>query len=98
VRNRGNGRPTASWLRTLSGLLAGGLVTLAVALGLAWVIADRTGSPGPGPDTLIWHGSAAVTAVLVQRHADRRPGVVGVVAAGVVVAITVVVLAVQWLA
>jgi hypothetical protein len=94
--------PRAGWagarLRGLSGVLAGGLAVLVVALVGAWIAAERNGVPGPGPDTLAWHAVAAVAAVLAQRHADRRPGADGVVAALAVVAITVMVLAVQWLA
>jgi hypothetical protein len=95
------GRPprrARSWPRTISGLLAGGLVGLAVALAVGWVLADRTNSPGPGPSTLIWHGLAAVAAVAAQSQADRRRGLGGAVAASAVVVITVVVLAAQWLA
>ena len=95
------GRPSrraGSWPRAISGLLAGGLVGLAVALAVGWVLADRTNSPGPGPSTLIWHGLAAVTAVVAQSQADRRRGLGGAVAASAVVVITVVVLAAQWLA
>lgn len=85
-------------LRTVSGVLAGGLVALAVGLVVAWVIATRSGMPGPGGQTLAWHAVAAVAAVVAQRRADRRPGAPGVLAALAVVVITVVVLAVQWLA
>ena len=91
-------RRAGSWSRTISGLLAGGLVGLAVALAVGWVLADRTNSPGPGPSTLIWHGLAAVAAVVAQSQADRRRGLGGAVAASAVVVITVVVLAAQWLA
>jgi hypothetical protein len=90
--------PGGSWLRAVTGLLAGGLVALAVALVVAWIIADRIGSPGPGPGTLVWHGLAAVGAVLGQRVADRQAGALGWAAMAAVVAITAAVLAVQWLA
>lgn len=90
------GRP-ARWLRALSGLLAGGLVVLAVALAVAWFVAMNSGSPGPGPSTLFWHGGSAVVAVLAQRHADRHRDAGGTTAAVAVVGITVAVLAVQWL-
>jgi hypothetical protein len=46
---------------------------------------------------LVWHSGAAVAAVLVQRQADRRPGVPGVSAALAVLLITTVLLTVQWL-
>lgn len=85
------------WLCGLSGLLAGGLVVLVLALVVAWAVAVGVGAPGPGAGTLVWHGVGAVAAVLVQRQADRRSGAAALLAALAVVAITAVVLAVQWL-
>ncbi len=90
--------PRGSWLRAITGLLAGGLVALTVALVVAWIVADRIGSPGPGPGTLVWHGVAAIGAVVAQRQADRRTGALGWAAMAVVVTISAAVLAVQWLA
>lgn len=87
----------AGWLRGFSGLLAGGLAVLTVALFVAWFVADRTGSAGPGASTLVWHTVAAVTAVVAQVYADRRVGPRGAVAAVGVVAVTAAVLAAQWL-
>jgi hypothetical protein len=98
ARRAATSRRPSSWPRTLTGLLAGGLVALALALVVAWFVADRIGSPGPGPGTLTWHAVAAVAAVLAQVQADRRGGRPGVLAMSAVVLITVVVLAVQWLA
>lgn len=92
------GVPAGSWLRAVTGLLAGGLVALAVALACAWFVADRTGSAGPGPGTLVWHGIAAVAAVVAQRHADRHGDAIGTLAALAVAAVTVAVLAAQWFA
>jgi hypothetical protein len=96
--DRAADRAAWSWPRTLTGLLAGGLVALALALVVAWLAADRIGSPGPGPVMLIWHGVAAVLAVLAQVQADRRGGLPGRLAMAAVVVITAAVLAVQWLA
>lgn len=103
TRSRPSPRSRAS-LRAVSGVLAGGLVVLAVALGVAWVVATRTGSAGPRPGFLFWHGCAAVAAVGLQLRADRAPArrmagrdVGGIVAALAVVAISAVVLAALWL-
>jgi hypothetical protein len=85
-------------LRGLSGLLAGGLVALLLALGIAWYIADRAGTSGPGGQTLVWHAVAAVAAVLAQRDADRHRGMRGALAACTVIVITAVLLTVEWLA
>jgi hypothetical protein len=94
--NRG-GRAGAR-LRGLSGVLAGGLVVLVLALVGAWGVAERNGTPGPGVNTLAWHAGAAVVAVLAQRQADRRPDAQGVCAAVAVLVVTAVLLTVQWLA
>lgn len=87
-------------LLVLSGVLAGGLVVLAVALGVAWVVATRTGSPGPAGSFLAWHALAAVVAVVAQVRADRGASTAGgpIVASLVVVAVAVLVLAALWLA
>ncbi|MBW0117551.1 hypothetical protein [Pseudonocardia abyssalis] len=85
-------------LRKVSGVLAGGLVVLAVALGVAWVAATRTGAPGPAGSFLAWHAVAAVAAVVAQIRADRAPDGRGAGAALVVLVISAVVLAALWLA
>lgn len=87
-----------SVLRRVSGVLAGGLVVLAVALGVAWVVATRTGSPGPAGSFLAWHAVAAVAALVAQVRADRAPDGRGAAPALAVVVISVVVLATLWLA
>lgn len=83
-----------SLLRGFTGVLAGGLVVLAIALGVAWVVATRTGSAGPAPWFLAWHALAAVAAVILQVRADRND----VVAALAVLGISAAVLGVLWLA
>jgi hypothetical protein len=85
-------------LRGLSGLLAGGLVALVLALVGAWFLAEQLGVPGPTVSTIAGHAVAAVAAVLAQHQADRRRDGAAVAAALAVVLITAVVLAVQWLA
>jgi hypothetical protein len=87
-----------SVLRRVSGVLAGGLVVLAVALGVAWVVSTRTGSPGPAAGFLAWHAVAAVAALVAQVRADRAADGRGTVPALAVVLISAVVLAALWLA
>jgi hypothetical protein len=94
---RGPQNPGVRLLRGFSGVLAGGLVTLAVVLLVAGVVAQQRGVPGPGVPAIAGHAVAAVVAVLVQRRADRMPGAPAAGAALGVMALTVVVLAVQWL-
>lgn len=95
---RARSRGAGGSLRAFSGLLAGGLVALLVALGIAWYVADRTGTSGPGVDTLVWHVLAAVAAVLTQRYADRHPGAGGAAAAVAVIVIAAVLLTTEWFA
>jgi hypothetical protein len=78
-------------------VLAGGLVALSVGLLVAAVVAQQRGVPGPGVPAIAGHVGAAVVAVLVQRRADRTRGPAAAGTALGVVALTVVVLAVQWL-
>ncbi len=58
------------WLG-VTGLVAGGLAVLALALAASWVVAPRWGLPGPAPDLLAWHAGAAVAVVAAQVRADR---------------------------
>ena len=64
------------WIAT-TGLVAGGLAVLALALAASWVVAPRWGLPGPAPDLLAWHVGVAVAVVAAQVRADRsgRPGI-----------------------
>jgi len=86
------------WLCGLSGLLAGGLVALVLALVAAWFLAEQLAVPGPGVPTIAGHAVAAVVAVLAQWQADRRHGVPAVLAALVVVLVTAMVLLLRWFA
>jgi hypothetical protein len=63
------------WL-AVTGVVAGGLAALALALVVSWVVAPRWGLPGPAPDLLAWHLGVAVAVVVAQVRADRsgRPG------------------------
>ena len=83
-------------LRGLAGVLAGGMVVLALAMLAVWVGADGYGLPGPGADVVIGHVVGAVVAVAGQRVADRRPDRSGTVAALVVVALVACVLGFAW--
>lgn len=84
-------------LRGFSGVLAGGLVALAAALLVAGIVAQQRQMPGPGAVSIGGHVVAAVAAVVLQRRADRIPGSRAAGWALAVVALTAVVLAVQWL-
>lgn len=84
-------------LRGVSGVLAGGLVALAVGVLVAGIVAQQRAVPGPGAPAIGGHAVAAAVAVLMQRRADRTAGVAAAGAALGVVALTVVVLVAQWL-
>ncbi|MFC9663530.1 hypothetical protein ACFVJ5_25090 [Nocardia sp. NPDC127606] len=61
-------------VRTVSGVVAGGvLVLLCVVVGAA-VIGSRRDFPGPGAESLSVHFVAAVVVVVAQVFADRRRG------------------------
>jgi hypothetical protein len=84
-------------LRGLTGVLAGGLVVLLVALGVAWFVSDRAQMPGPGTGLLVWSAVAVAVAVPAQVYADRRPGPGGAAAAVVVLLAAAALLVLQWL-
>jgi hypothetical protein len=83
-------------LRGLSGVLAGGLVALAVAVCAAQWLAGTSGRPGPGTATVAWHVSAALVTVALQLAADRLRGQVAVLASGSVLMIAAGVLWFGW--
>jgi len=84
-------------LRSLSGVLAAGVVALVVGLVVAYVVALREGSPGPGAVTLLVHAATAVVAVVAQVFADRTPGPRGALAGTGVIVLVGAVLTVEWL-
>ena len=90
-------RRSGGWLRGLSGVLAGGMAAVAVALVVVWIVAARMDMRGPGTSTLLWHGLTGVGAVLAQVYADRHSGLRGTLAAIAIIVVTLAVLAVQWL-
>ncbi|WP_149362007.1 hypothetical protein [Lolliginicoccus suaedae] len=61
-------------LRWASGLVAGGLVALALAVGLVATFSDDWSIAGPGPASIAWHAIGAVIAVGAQVAADRSRG------------------------
>jgi hypothetical protein len=98
ARRGGHRAPrSGGFLRGLSGVLAGGLVALCVALVVAWGVALREGSPGPGAAVLVVHAVGAVGVVAVQRYADRTPGPRGVLAALATIVVVAAVLVYEWL-
>ena len=83
-------------LRGLAGVLAGGIVVLALGMVVVWLGADRYGLPGPGAGVVLGHLAGAAGAVVGQRTADRRPDRPGTVAALAVVLVTALVLGFAW--
>lgn len=76
----------ARWWRGLTGSLAAGLAALAVIVLGAGLLCLLLTVPGPGAAMLIGHPVAAAIALVAQRFADRRDGLVAGLAAAVVVA------------
>jgi hypothetical protein len=60
--------------RGLSGVLAGGLVALAIAVCTAQWLAATSGHPGPGAVVVAGHVVAALAAVMLQLAAERSRG------------------------
>jgi hypothetical protein len=85
-------------LRALSGVLAGGLVALAVVICTAQWLAGTSGRPGPGAATVVGHVVAALATVALQLAADRLRGQIAVLASGSVLVIAAGVLWFGWYA
>ncbi len=85
-------------LRGFSGVLAGGLVALAVMVAVAQWLVGSTARPGPGTAAVIGHGTAALAAVLLQLVADRSRGLRIALAATSVLVLAAVVLWFGWYA
>lgn len=83
-------------MRTVSGVLAGGVVVLALVVVAAAVLASRRAVAGPQLSMVVSHLAAAVAAVFAQVLGDRR-GLAGALGAAlVVVAISAALLWTQW--
>lgn len=85
-------------LRGLSGVLAGGLVALAVTVAAAQWLIGSVDRPGPGLAVVAGHTAAAVAAVGLQLVADRSRGARATLAACAVLALTALVLWFGWYA
>jgi hypothetical protein len=82
--------------RGLSGVLAGGLVVLAIAICVAQWLADTSGRPGPGLAVVAGHGVAAAAAVALQLAADRCRGRSAALASYAILLLTACVLWFGW--
>jgi hypothetical protein len=82
--------------RGLSGLLAGGLVALAIAVCAAQWLAGVSGRPGPGMAAVVGHVAAALATVALQLMADRFRGTFAALASGSVLVIAAGVLWFGW--
>ncbi len=82
--------------RGLSGLLAGGLVGLAIVVCAAQWLAGTSGRPGPGMAETVGHVVAALAAVVLQLVADRLRGPSAALASGSILVIAAGVLWFGW--
>ena len=87
---------TGTAARGLSGMLAGGLVVLAIVVCLAQWLAGGSGRPGPGMAGVVGHVVAALAAVALQVAADRLRGPSSALASGSVLVIAAGVLWFGW--
>ncbi|MGH4027089.1 MAG: hypothetical protein ACRDRV_21165 [Pseudonocardiaceae bacterium] len=85
-------------LRGFSGVLAGGLVVLAVTVAVAQWLIGSAARPGPGTGFVLAHGVAALAAVELQVVADRSRGARATLAATAVLVLTAAVLWFGWYA
>ncbi|HWR46345.1 MAG TPA: hypothetical protein VN327_01825 [Pseudonocardiaceae bacterium] len=83
-------------LRELSGVLAGGLVALAIAVCVAQWLASTSGRPGPGMAAVVGHVVAALAAVVLQLAAERALGRTAALASWSVLVLTAGVLWFGW--
>ena len=83
-------------VRGLSGLLAGGLVGLAIVVCAAQWLAGTSGRPGPGMAEVVGHVVAALAAVVLQLVADRLRGTSAALTSGSVLVIAAGVLWFGW--
>jgi hypothetical protein len=67
-------KPGRSVLPALTGILAGGLVVLALGMVAAQLYSAIHGQAGPGWPVVAAHLAGAVLAVLLQRRADHSSG------------------------
>jgi hypothetical protein len=91
-------RARGSRWRGFTGSLAAGLVVLAVVVLGAGVLGLVTGAPGPGLFMLIGHPVVAILALIAQRVADRKRGLVAGAGMVAVVVLTGLALWLLWLA
>ncbi|MGH3842945.1 MAG: hypothetical protein ACRDS0_16080 [Pseudonocardiaceae bacterium] len=84
-------------LRGLSGVLAGGLVALAIVLCLAQWLGATRGFPGPGRSAVVGHLVAALAAIALQVAAERCRGRTAALASWSVLLLAAVVLWFGWL-
>jgi hypothetical protein len=82
--------------RGLSGVLAAGLVALAIVMCLAQWLAGNSGSPGPGTAAVVGHLVAALAAVVLQLAAERSRGRTAVLASWSVLVLAAAVLWLGW--
>ena len=98
--SRGWPRRRDAWpvrlLRWASGLVAGGLVALFLAVALVAVLADDWSIAGPGTASIAWHGIGAVIAVGAQVAADRSRGLIAASWGVLVLTVGSLLLLTQW--
>ncbi|MFD3702720.1 hypothetical protein ACFWUP_06190 [Nocardia sp. NPDC058658] len=83
-------------VRTVSGVVAGGVVVLLCVVVGAAVIGARRDFPGPGVESLSWHVVAAAVVVVAQVFADRHRGMSTLFGSATVLVTAGVLLWTQW--
>lgn len=96
IRRRPRDPWVARMLRGLSGVVSGGVVVLTVAVIVAAYLATNRDFPGPGAESIAAHVVVSVLAVGLQIFADRRRAAASVLASGLILALTGLLLWTQW--
>lgn len=83
-------------LRAFSGSVAAGLALLTAVVVVVAIVGGQRNFPGPGAVSITVHAVGTVAALVSQRWADRRRGLIAVIASLAVFALAGVVLWTQW--
>ncbi|MQY19896.1 hypothetical protein [Nocardia macrotermitis] len=84
------------FVRGVSGVVAAGMVVLALVVAGSAVLGDARGYPGPGMKMVGWHVGLAVVAMVGQVFADRRRGLAAFSGSVVVFVAAGYLLVTQW--
>lgn len=83
-------------IRGVSGLVAAGVVLLALVVVCATYLGSQRDFPGPGSASVTWHIAAAACAIVAQVVSDRKRGPVAFAGSTAVIGAAGLLLWTQW--